>query len=85
MKIKEIIYNSKTKETKEIEREQTKEEIESQPNNLKQQKISELKQKLSDTDYLAIKFAEGALTTEEFAETKAQRAEWRTEINKLGG
>lgn len=46
-------------------------------------KISQLKQNLSDTDYKAIKFAEGELTEEEYAETKAQRKSWRKEINKL--
>ena len=45
--------------------------------------IGELKQKLSDTDYKAIKYSEGWLTDEEYAEVKAQREEWRTEINRL--
>ena len=47
-------------------------------------RISELKQKLEDTDYKAIKYAEGELSAEEYAETKAQRRVWREEINKLG-
>lgn len=45
--------------------------------------IAELKQKLSDTDYKAIKYSEGWLTDEEYAEVKAQREEWRSAINKL--
>lgn len=45
--------------------------------------IRELKQKLSDTDYKAIKYSEGWLTDEEYAEVKAQREEWRAEINRL--
>ena len=45
--------------------------------------IYELKQKLTQTDYKAIKYSEGLLTDEEYAEVKAQRQEWRTEINKL--
>ena len=45
--------------------------------------IRELKQKLSDTDYKAIKYSEGWLTDEEYAEVKAQREEWRSAINKL--
>lgn len=49
----------------------------------KVRRISELKQKLTDTDYKAIKFAEGILTTEDYAETKAQRQAWREEINSL--
>ena len=46
-------------------------------------RISELKQKLQETDYKAIKYAEGELSEEEYAETKAQRRAWREEINKL--
>lgn len=45
--------------------------------------IYDLKQKLTQTDYKAIKYSEGLLTDEEYAEVKAQRQEWRTEINKL--
>ena len=46
-------------------------------------RIIELKQKLQETDYKAIKYAEGELSVEEYAETKAQRRAWREEINKL--
>ena len=46
-------------------------------------RIIELKQKLQDTDYKAIKYSEGELSAEEYAETKAQRRAWREEINKL--
>ena len=46
-------------------------------------RIIELKQKLQETDYKAIKYAEGELSLEEYAETKAQRRAWREEINKL--
>ena len=46
-------------------------------------RISELKQKLQETDYKAIKYSEGELSAEEYAETKAQRRAWREEINKL--
>ena len=45
--------------------------------------ISELKKKLSDTDYKAIKYSEGLLTDKEYAEVKAQRQAWRDEINRL--
>lgn len=45
--------------------------------------ISELKSKLSATDYKAIKYAEGVLSEEEYAETKAQRQAWRERINEL--
>lgn len=45
--------------------------------------ISQLKQNLSNTDYLCLKYAEGELTEEEYAPIKAQRKEWRAEINRL--
>lgn len=50
---------------------------------LLQIQIDELKGKLYNTDYKAIKFAEGELSAEEYAETKEQRRQWRQEINKL--
>lgn len=45
--------------------------------------IFELKQKLTQTDYKAIKYSEGLLTDKEYAEVKAQRQAWRDEINRL--
>lgn len=42
-----------------------------------------LKTSLSETDYKAIKYAEGWITSEEYAETKAQRQVWRDRINEL--
>jgi len=45
--------------------------------------INDVKHKLSQTDYLAIKYAEGELTPEEFAPMKAQRHAWRLEIAEL--
>jgi hypothetical protein len=48
-----------------------------------EKKIKELKRNLSETDYKAIKYAEGFITAEEYAETKAQRQKWRDEINAL--
>lgn len=47
------------------------------------QEIEILKAKLSATDYLAIKYAEGVITENEFKDAKLQRAEWRDKINKL--
>ena len=46
-------------------------------------RLIELLNDLKRTDYKAIKFAEGELTAEEYAETKARRKAWRAEINKL--
>ena len=47
------------------------------------QEISQLKKALSDTDYKAIKYAEGEINPEEYLPIKNQRAEWRAKINKL--
>ena len=49
----------------------------------KQREINELKHNLSMTDYQAIKFAEGAMTEEEYAPMKEQRQAWRARINEL--
>lgn len=48
-----------------------------------QREIFELKSKLRDSDYKAIKFAEGELTSEEYAPVKAERRAWRAKINEL--
>lgn len=45
--------------------------------------IANLKSKLSETDYQAIKYAEGFISDEEYAEKKAQRQAWRDRINEL--
>lgn len=47
------------------------------------EQIEQLKQNLADTDYQAIKYAEGLISEEEYAETKQLRQEWREEINRL--
>lgn len=52
---------------------------------VKAERIAELKQLLEDTDYKAIKYAEGLISEEEYAEVKAQRQAWRDEINSLEG
>ena len=48
-----------------------------------QRKISETKAKLSQTDYQAIKYAEGFISEADYAQIKAQRQAWRDEINAL--
>lgn len=45
-------------------------------------KISELKIKLSQTDYKAIKYAEGLYTDEEYLPIKEERQECRDKINE---
>lgn len=45
--------------------------------------INELKEKLRETDYQAIKYAEGLISEEDYATTKKHRQEWRDKINEL--
>ena len=48
-----------------------------------QSEIVELKKYLSDTDYKAIKFAEGEITESDYQEVKLQRHGTRVRINEL--
>lgn len=48
-----------------------------------QRKISEIKAKLSQTDYQAIKYAEGFISETDYAPMKALRQAYRDEINRL--
>ena len=48
-----------------------------------EKEIAELKCKLAATDYHAIKYAEGVISDEEYADMKAQRQAWRDRINEL--
>ena len=52
-------------------------------NNVIKVKIDILKLKLQESDYKAIKYAEGILTEEEYAPIKAERQAIRDEINRL--
>ena len=45
--------------------------------------IKELKQKLADTDYQAIKYAEGQISEAEYQPIKEERQMWRDRINEL--
>lgn len=47
--------------------------------------INAMKQLLSNTDYMAIKYAEGEISAEDYAEAKANRQHWRSVINELEG
>lgn len=47
------------------------------------EEINELKINLASTDYKALKYAEGWITVEEYAEIKLQRQTWRDRINEL--
>lgn len=46
-------------------------------------RIVYLKGCLCSTDYMAIKYAEGQLSAEEYKSVKEQRQDWRDEINSL--
>lgn len=51
-----------------------------------EQEEQEILQKLRDTDYIAIKIAEGAVDADEqerYEEIKAQRKDWRNQVNAL--
>lgn len=45
--------------------------------------IERLKTELASTDYKCLKYVDGALTEEEYAEVKAYRASLRARINEL--
>lgn len=47
--------------------------------------IARLKAELSATDYKCLKYVDGALTEQEYAEIKAYRASLRQRINELEG
>ena len=47
--------------------------------------ITQLKKQLSDTDYKAIKYAEGQISESEYASVKAERQGYRDRINELEG
>lgn len=76
--IAEIIENSEFVEITEQEFKALNEAV-----NGKFERIKTLKRNLAKTDYQAIKFAEGMMSAEEYAPIKAQRQEWRDEINSL--
>ena len=45
--------------------------------------ISQLKKQLSDTDYKAIKYAEGQISESDYASVRAERQGYRDRINEL--
>lgn len=57
--------------------------IEKTKEQIAKSRIKELKKLLSDTDYKAIKYAEGCLSEEDYSTIKEQRQAWRDEINEL--
>lgn len=65
-----------------VTHEPTEEEVAEQ---LRLAEIDGLKALLMESDYKALKFAEGWLTAEEYAPIKAERQQWRERINELEG
>lgn len=61
----------------------TDEEIEGRKREKVQDEIARRVADLRNTDYVAIKIAEGAATREDYADVIAQRQQWRDEINRL--
>ena len=49
----------------------------------KAERVAELRKKLADTDYKALKYAEGELSATEYAPVLEARREWRAEINAI--
>lgn len=49
----------------------------------KQNRILELKNLLEKSDYLCLKFTDGAISEEEYAPIRLQRQKYRDEINQL--
>lgn len=47
------------------------------------ERINDIKLKLKQTDYIAIKYAEGEMSIAEYAPIRDQRKAWRSEINAL--
>jgi hypothetical protein len=46
-------------------------------------RVVALKRQLAETDYIAVKIAEGAATASDYAARLAERQAWRTEIQQL--
>jgi len=63
--------------------EEREEEEERERLRLKERRMAELKKWLKDTDYLAIKYAEGEISEEDYYPTREMRKNWRKEINLL--
>lgn len=53
------------------------------PIKVKEYQIVRLKKKLEDSDYKAIKYAEGFISDEDYAPIKEERQNYRTQINQL--
>ena len=70
-------------EYEEEKKEEPAEEYKPTKKELLQMDINQKKWELSQTDYKALKYAEGLLTEEEYAPIKAERQAMRDEINAM--
>ena len=61
----------------------TEEEQKIERRTLLYDELDELKRKLSETDYVVVKIAEGVATADEYSDVISQRAEWRSRINEI--
>lgn len=61
----------------------TEEEQKIERRTLLYDELDELKRKLSETDYVVVKIAEGVSTADEYSGVISQRAEWRSRINEI--
>lgn len=66
-----------------IYRDMTPEEMIAEPQKSTAEQITELKARLTASDYKAIKYAEGWLSDTEYAPIKAERQALRDKINEL--
>ena len=79
----EIHFDIRTNQETVVTKTVPDEEILSMQRDIKNRQLLQLKQNLANTDYQAIKFAEGRMTAEEYAPIGEQRQQWRDEINRL--
>ena len=57
--------------------------ITQRPIRIRQIRINELKRLLEESDYKAIKYAEGLISEEDYVPIKQERQSYREEINQL--
>lgn len=76
------LYNYKLVDNKLVERTAEDKQPDIDKINAKAE-ITQLKQKLIDTDYIGIKIGEGVATKEEYSDKLIERATWRFRINEL--
>lgn len=81
--MRQLIYNAKTQtESKTIytQNEQLEATI---ANDIKRNRIAELKAKLKNYDYIGVKIATGRATKEDYATEIAEMTAWAAEISEL--